>query len=437
MIDNDRFPREPVWEFRMRALQPVRGTQDLLPEAARRHRRVVESARAAAELYGFAEMATPIFEFTEVFARPIGEHTDIVAKEMYTFTDRSGEEVTLRPENTAGVVRSLISNGLAQSVPLKFFYSGPMFRYERPQKGRFRQFHQIGVELIGVAQPQADMEVITLGSRILDALGIGQRVELELNTLGDSASRASYRQALVDYFSARVSELSDDSRRRLERNPLRIFDSKEGTDQRVARDAPPFADYLNAQSRDFFDQVRAGLDRLGIGYRLNPRLVRGLDYYTHTAFEFVTTNLGAQGTVMGGGRYDGLVEMMGGPALPGVGWAAGIERLAMLIAAPPSPPSPVALVPIGEAGEIAALKLAEDLRNRGFPIDLGYAGNLARRLRRADRIGAFAAILLGDDELARGVATVRDLIDGTQSEVSLVELPTRLRVLADQRIAAG
>jgi histidyl-tRNA synthetase len=421
----------------MRALQPVRGTQDLLPEAARRHHRVVESARSAAELYGFAEMATPIFEFTEVFARPIGEHTDIVAKEMYTFTDRSGEEVTLRPENTAGVVRSLISNGLAQSVRLKFFYSGPMFRYERPQKGRFRQFHQIGVELIGVAQPQADMEVITLGSRILDALGIGQRVELELNTLGDSASRASYRQALVDYFSARVSELSDDSRRRLERNPLRIFDSKEGTDQRVAREAPPFADYLNAQSRDFFDQVRAGLDRLGIGYRLNPRLVRGLDYYTHTAFEFVTTNLGAQGTVMGGGRYDGLVEMMGGPALPGVGWAAGIERLAMLIAAPPSPPSPVALVPIGEAGEIAALKLAEDLRNRGFPIDLGYAGNLARRLRRADRIGAFAAILLGDDELARGVATVRDLIDGTQSEVSLVELPTRLRVLADQRIAAG
>ncbi len=429
--------REAVWELRMHALQPVRGTQDLLPEAARRHRHVVESARAAAELYGFVEMATPIFEFTEVFARPIGEHTDIVAKEMYTFADRSGEQVTLRPENTAGVVRSVISNGLAQSVPLKFFYSGPMFRYERPQKGRFRQFHQIGVELIGVAQPQADIEVIALGSRILDTLGIGQRVELELNTLGDSASRASYRQALVDYFSARVSELSDDSRRQLERNPLRIFDSKEETDQRVARDAPPFAGYLNTQSLDFFDQVRVGLDRLGIYNRVNPRLVRGLDYYTHTAFEFVTRDLGAQGTVMGGGRYDGLVELMGGPGLAGVGWAAGIERLAMLIAAPPSPPSPVALVPIGEAGEIAALKLAEDLRNRGFPIDLGYAGNLARRLRRADKIGAFAAILLGDDELARGMATVRDLIDGTQSEVSLVELPTRLRVLADQRIAAG
>jgi len=416
----------------MRALQPVRGTQDILPEVARRHRRVVESARAAAELYGFAEIATPIFEFTEVFARPIGEHTDIVAKEMYTFNDRGGAEVTLRPENTAGVVRALISNGLAQSVPLKFFYSGPMFRYERPQKGRYRQFHQIGVELIGVAQPQADIEVIALGSRILDALGVGERVVLELNTLGDPESRAGYREALVHYFSARVSELSEDSCQRLERNPLRIFDSKEEIDQRVARYAPAFADYLNAESRRFFDRVRAGLDRLGINYRLNPHLVRGLDYYTHTAFEFVTTDLGAQGTVMGGGRYDGLVELMGGPALPGVGWAAGIERLAMLIAAPPAPRS-VALVPIGEAGEITALKLAEDLRDRGFAIDLGYSGNIARRLRRANRINAFAAVLLGEDELARGVATLRNLGNGMQSAVPLAELPARLQALADEQ----
>ena len=416
----------------MRALQPVRGTQDLLPGVARRHRQVVETARAVAELYGFAEMATPIFEFTEVFVRPIGEHTDIVAKEMYTFNDRGGEELTLRPENTAGVVRALISNGLAQSVPLKFFYSGPMFRYERPQKGRFRQFHQIGVELIGVAQPQADIEVIALGGRILQALGISDRVELQLNTLGDPASRAAYQQALVAYFSDRASELSEDSQRRLERNPLRIFDSKEAADQRVARDAPPFADYLGTGSSQFFDQVCTGLDRLGIGYRLNPQLVRGLDYYTHTAFEFVTTELGAQGTVMGGGRYDELVELMGGPALPGVGWAAGIERLAMLIAAPPLP-RPVALVPIGEAGEIAAVKLAEDLRDGGFLIDLGYSGNLARRLRRADKMGAIAAILLGDDELARGVATVRDLINGTQSTAPLAELRTRLRVLTAER----
>jgi histidyl-tRNA synthetase len=415
----------------MRPMQPVRGTQDLLPEAARRHRQVSETARAAAELYGFAEMATPVFEFTEVFARPIGEHTDIVAKEMYTFTDRGGEEVTLRPENTAGVVRAVLSNGLVQSVPLKFFYSGPMFRYERPQKGRFRQFHQIGVELIGVAQPQADIEVIALGRRILDALGIGDRVVLELNTLGDSESRRAYRQALVSYFSARASELSEDSQRRLERNPLRIFDSKEETDQRVTGDAPAFADYLNAESRRFFDRVRAGLDRLDISYELNPRLVRGLDYYTHTAFEFVTADLGAQGTVMGGGRYDGLVEMMGGPALPGIGWAAGIERLAMLIAEPPPLQRPIAVVPIGEAAEEEALTLAELLRNHGCVVDLGYSGNVARRMRRANNVNARVAVLIGEEEIARNVVALRDLDSGEQTEVpmdpSLSELRTRLQ----------
>ncbi len=415
----------------MRSLQPVRGTQDLLPGAARRHRQVSETARAVAELYGFAEMATPIFEFTEVFARPIGEHTDIVAKEMYTFADRGGEEVTLRPENTAGVVRAVLSNGLVQSVPLKFFYSGPMFRYERPQKGRYRQFHQIGVELIGVAQPQADIEVIASGRHILDALGIGDRVVLELNTLGDVASRAAYREALVSYFSARATELSKDSQRRLERNPMRIFDSKEETDQRVARDAPAFADYQNAESRRLFDRVRAGLDRLGIVYRLNPRLVRGLDYYTHTAFEFMTADLGAQGTVMGGGRYDGLVEMMGGPALPGVGLAAGIERLAMLIAEPAPPRRPIAVVPIGEAAEGEALALAEMLRNHGWAVDLGYSGNVARRMRRANNVNARVALLIGEEEVARNVVALRDLDSGEQTEVSmdpsLSELRARLQ----------
>ncbi len=413
----------------MPALQPARGTQDLLPEMARRHRRVSETARATAALYGFAEIATPIFEFTEVFARPIGEHTDIVAKEMYTFTDRGGEEVTLRPENTAGVVRAVLSNGRTQSTPLKFFYSGPMFRYERPQKGRFRQFHQIGVELLGVAQPQADIEVIVLGRRILAALGIADRIVLELNTLGDPESRTAFRGALVAYFSARASELSEDSRRRLERNPLRILDSKDPGDQRIALEAPDFAAYLNDASRDFFARVRDALDRLGIAYRLNPRLVRGLDYYTHTVFEFVTSDLGAQGTVLAGGRYDGLVELMGGPSMPGVGWAAGIERLAMLIAEPPPPPRPIALVPIGEAAEARALILAEQLRDAELVVDLGYSGNLARRMRRADRIGARAAVLLGDDELAKGIATVRDFDTGEQREVLLDDLPARLKAL--------
>src|SRR3954466_9446609 len=411
----------------MPSLQPARGTQDLLPEMMRRHRRVSETARAQAELYGFAEIATPVFEFTEVFARPIGEHTDIVSKEMYTFTDRGGDEVTLRPENTAGVVRAVLSNGLTQSTRLKFFYSGPMFRYERPQRGRFRQSPQIGVELLGVAQPQADIEVIALGHRILKGLGIADRVVLELNTLGDPESRAAYRGALVDYFSARVSELSEDSRRRLERNPLRILDSKDPADQRINSEAPDFEKYLNEASREFFGRVRDGLDALGIGYRLNPRLVRGLDYYTHTVFEFVTTDLGAQGTVLAGGRYDGLVELMGGPAMPGGGWAAGIARLAILIHEPPSSPRPSALVPIGEAAEARMLVIAERLRDFGLVVELTYSGNLQRRMRRADRLHARAAVLLGDNELAQGAATLRDLDSGSQELVPLTELASRLK----------
>jgi histidyl-tRNA synthetase len=418
----------------MAGLQLVRGTQDLLPDDARRHRHVRETARRLAALYGFDELSTPVFEFTEVFARPIGEHTDIVAKEMYSLKDRGGEDLSLRPEFTAGVVRSVLSNGLTQSAPLKFFSTGPVFRYERPQKGRFRQFHQINCEILGVVQPQADIELIALGRRILDTLGIGDRVVLELNTLGDPGSRTAYRGALVGYFSSRRSELSEDSQRRLEVNPLRILDSKDPGDIRINSDAPAFDQYLNDDSRDFFAQVRDGLDRLGIDYRLNPRLVRGLDYYTHTVFEFVTTDLGSQGTVIAGGRYDGLVELMGGPSMPGVGWAGGIERLAMMIAEPPPPPRPIALVPVGEAGEAMALTIAETLRSQGFPVDLGYSGNLSRRMRRANRVNARAAVLIGDDEAARNVVTLRDLDSGEQVEVpilasTLPELVQRLKAL--------
>jgi histidyl-tRNA synthetase len=418
----------------MPALQPVRGTQDLLPDAARRHRLVRQTALRLAELYGFAEVDIPVFEFTEVFARPIGEHTDIVAKEMYSLKDRGGEDLSLRPEFTAGLVRAVLSNSLTQSTPLKFFASGPVFRYERPQKGRYRQFHQIDAEILGVPQAQADIEVIALGHRILKALGIGDRVMLELNTLGDPGSRGAYRDALVAYFSARRSDLSDDSQRRLEVNPLRILDSKDPGDVRINGDAPAFDQYLNDESRDFFAQVRDGLDRLGIVYRLNPRLVRGLDYYTHSVFEFVTTDLGAQGTVLAGGRYDGLVELMGGPQMPGVGWAAGIERLALLIAEPPAAARPVALVPLGEQGEALALTMAETLRDAGLSVDLGYSGNPSRRMRRANRVNARAAVLIGDEEVARNVVTLRDLDSGEQSEVpivasSLPELVAKLRAL--------
>ena len=413
----------------MPALQPVRGTQDLLPEMMRRHRRVSDAARDLAALYGFAEIATPVFEFTEVFTRPIGEHTDIVSKEMYTFRDRGDDELTLRPENTAGVVRAVLSNGLTQQTPLKFFYSGPMFRYERPQKGRFRQFHQIGVELLGVPQPQADIEVIACGWRILTELGIGDRVVLELNTLGDPESRAAYRAALVDYFSVRQSELSEDSLRRLSVNPLRILDSKDERDIRVNADAPRFEDFLNDGSRRFFGDVQRDLKHLDIPFALNQRLVRGLDYYTHTVFEFVTTDLGAQGTVLAGGRYDGLVALMGGPAMAGVGWAAGIERLAMMIADPPPPPRPIALVPIGDHAEALAVAMAEELRGAGLVVEMTYSGNLGRRMQRANRMDARAAVLLGEDELARGAATVRDLDSGEQGEVPLAELAARLKAL--------
>src|ERR1700722_16551314 len=360
----------------MADLQPVRGTQDLLPAEQRRHRFVVDTARSIAERYGYGEIATPIFEFTDVFARPIGETTDIVQKEMYSFLDRGGEEITLRPEYTAGIVRAVISNGLAQSLPLKLFASGPMFRYERPQKGRFRQFHQIDVELLGVAQPLGDIEVIALGAEILDALGVLSRTVLELNTLGDPASRSAYRTALVDFYQGRAASLSEDSQRRLEKNPLRILDSKDEGDKRINATAPSFESYLTPEAQDFFGAVRAGLERLAIPYRLNPRLVRGLDYYCHTAFEFVTTDLGAQGTVLGGGRYDGLMGVMGGPETPGVGWAAGLQRLGLLIDEPPGGGRPVVIIPVGEQGEAADLKVAHDFRGASFTVDLGFSGNV-------------------------------------------------------------
>jgi histidyl-tRNA synthetase len=410
------------------SLQPARGTHDLLPEDFRRHARVIDIARETASLYGFAPIATPIFEFTEVFQRTLGDTSDIVTKEMYTFTDKGGEQVTLRPEGTAGVARALISNGLSQHLPLKYFYAGPMFRYERPQKGRQRQFHQIGVELLGVPGPQADIEVLALGQHILEGLGVWEHTHLELNTLGDPESREAYRKVLVAYFQDHLDRLSGDSRERLHRNPLRILDSKDAGDRALIADAPVFADYLNQASQDFFAAVKAGLDALGIPYIVNPRLVRGLDYYTHTAFEFVTEALGAQGTVMAGGRYDGLVGMMGGPETPGIGWAAGIERLALLLAETPEAPRPVAIVPVSAAEEPAALALADRLRRAGHAVEFGYGGNVGKRMKRANKLNARAAILLGESELARQVATLRDLDSGEQVEVPLEQLVDRLTV---------
>ncbi len=411
----------------MAALQSVRGTHDLLDDAVRRHRFVEETAFAVARRYGFGEIVTPIFEFTEVFARTLGDTSDVVTKEMYSFTDRSGDSLTLRPEGTAGVARAFVSNGLAQSLPLKLFYRGPMFRHERPQKGRQRQFHQVGVEVLGVESPLAYIVALALAWRVLDALGVADVVTLEINTLGDGDSRAAYRDALVAYLSDFRDRLSEDSRDRLERNPLRILDSKDEGDRAIVADAPRMADSLTPAARDFFAEVTGGLEVLGIPFTVNPRLVRGLDYYCHTAFEFTTDALGAQGTVLAGGRYDGLIAQMGGPKTAGIGWAAGIERLAMLTARTPDPARPVAVIPMG-GGDLAGLKVAEDLRAAGLAAEMGFSGNLKKRLARAaDRMNARFAVILGEDEGSRGAALVRDLDTGTQDEVPLASLAAWLR----------
>jgi len=414
----------------MASLQPVRGTHDLLPDEMRAHRRVSDKARATAGRYGFQEIATPIFEFSQVFKRTLGDTSDVVTKEMYTFIDKGGDEITLRPENTAGVARSFISEGLGQSVPIKFFYSGPMFRYERPQKGRLRQFHQIGIELVGVEQAQADLEVIACGARVLDELGVLGETTLELNTLGDVESRGRYREALISYFNDYVGDLSSDSQTRLQRNPLRILDSKQERDREIIAGAPIFEQFLNERSHSFFAAVRDGLDDLEIAYMLNPRLVRGLDYYCHTAFEFTTQSLGSQGAIIAGGRYDGLIGMMGGRETPGVGWAGGIERLAMLGGDAPSASRPIVVIPVGDDAQVASFTLTENLRRIGYRVDIGYSGNLSRRMKRANRLNAVAIVILGDKELARQMATVRHMDTGEQEEVLLASLP---KVLAPYR----
>ena len=411
----------------MTQLQPIRGTRDLIGEDHRRHQHVIDTARRVASLYGFDEWATPIFEDTRIFARTLGETSDVVTKEMYTFTDRGGESLTLRPEATAGVCRALVSNGLTQTLPQKVFYAGPMFRYERPQKGRYRQFHQIDIELIGPSEPLADAEVIACGWDILSALGVASDTALEINTLGDKDSRDAYRAALVAYFRSHQDRLSEDSLNRLERNPLRILDSKDERDQRIVADAPTIDPFLTEPAARFYADLKRHLDGFGVPYRENPRTVRGLDYYGHTAFEFVTTHLGAQGTVMGGGRYDGLVQEMGGPPTPAVGWAAGIERLAMLLDSAPEQTPAIAVVPIGEPAEAEAIGLLQTLRHSGIRAEMAYRGNLRRRLERANRIGARAAVILGEDDLRVGVAQVKDLATGVQEAVPLPELPDRLR----------
>ncbi len=414
----------------MSSLQPVRGTHDLMFDDMRRHRHIEAVALEIAGRYGYGEIATPVFEFTEVFTRTLGDTSDIVTKEMYTFTTKGGESITLRPEGTAGVARAFITGGLAQQTPLKFFYRGPMFRHERPQKGRQRQFHQIGAELIGVAGPQADVEVIALAAHILKELKVAGTITLQLNSLGDVESRLAYRDVLVKYLSERRDQLSEESRARLERNPLRVLDSKDPGDQAAIKDAPRFTQYLNEASTTFFREVQDGLTALDIAFTLNPSLVRGLDYYSHTAFEFTTDALGAQGTVLAGGRYDGLIKDMGGPQTPGIGWAAGIERLSMLLSDLAPAKRPLAVIPVGAAEERPAELLTAELRRAGFSVDLGYGGNMGKRMKRANKVSAIAALILGEDEVKNGVVTLRNLDSGEQSSVPRTELMAQLKPFA-------
>ncbi len=403
----------------MAGFQPVRGTHDLYGAPCRRHRYVESVAGKTAQRYGFEEIQTPVFEFTGVFARSLGETSDVVTKEMYTFPDRGGESLTLRPEGTAAVVRAFISNGLMQKVPLKVFYQGPMFRYERPQKGRQRQFHQVGVEVLGADSAQADVETVALGANFLRALGLKDKVTLHLNTLGDFDSRQAYHRELVDYLQTYRDRLSADSLKRLDTNPLRILDSKDKQDRDIVESAPRLADSLTAEAQEFFAEVREGLEACGVSYVVDPHLVRGLDYYTHTAFEFVTESLGAQGTVLGGGRYDGLVKQLGGHETPGIGWAAGVERLASLMSGDVDPPRPIAVIPAGRELEKDAMATAMELREKGYAVHMAYSGSMGKRMKKANRANARAAVIFGPEEHARNAVSVRDFETGDQEEIPL------------------
>lgn len=399
--------------------QPVRGTQSLLGEDADRFHAVVDAFDRVRRLFGFKRVEVPVIEPTAVFARTIGETTDVVSKEMYSFEDRGGELITLRPEFTAGICRAYLSEGWQQFAPLKLATHGAAFRYERPQKGRFRQFHQLDAEVIGAGEAAADVELLSLGDQLLRELGIHEGVTLQLNTLGDGMTRDAWRKALVEHFEAHRGSLSEDSLTRLERNPLRILDTKDPKERPVADAAPSIDDYLTTEASDFFAQVTAGLDAAGVKWTRNPRLVRGLDYYRHTAFEFVTDRLGAQGTVIAGGRYDGLVEALGGPHTPAVGWAAGIERLGMMIDGPARETTTVAVIPLGEKAEATAVGILAGLRREGVAADMAYRGNMKKRLSRANASGAHYALILGEDELESGEAQLKDLTTGEQRAVSL------------------
>jgi histidyl-tRNA synthetase len=421
-----------------RTPKTVKGMNDLLPDAARVWRHVETVVREVVEAYGYSEIRLPLLEFTDLFRRSIGEVTDIVEKEMYTFEDRKGESLTLRPEATAGMVRAGITNGLLYNQRRKLWTSGPMFRYEKPQQGRYRQFYQVDVEAMGYAGPDVDVELILMCARMWKALGLS-RLSLDINSLGNAETRGAYRATLVEYFSAERSRLDGDSTRRLAQNPLRILDSKNPDMQALIGDAPVMLDYLDSESAEHFAELKDLLDAAGVHYRVNPRLVRGLDYYNRTVFEWHTDALGSQGAVCSGGRYDGLVEMLGGRPTPAIGWAMGVERLVALFeacggAAPAAEPD-VYIVAVGKAAERRAMGVAEALRDvlpaAGVELNLD-GGTFKTQLKRADRSGAALAVILGEEEIRTNRAGLKPLRGGGE-QVSVAaarlqdEIAERLR----------
>lgn len=420
-----------------KSIQAIRGMNDLLPDQSPAWQQVESTIRRVAASYGYSEIRMPVLENTALFKRSIGEVTDIVEKEMYTFDDRNGESLTLRPEGTASCVRAGNQHGLLYNQIQRLWYMGPMFRYERPQKGRYRQFHQFGIETFGLSSADADAEVILLSARLWKAFGIADQVELQLNSLGSNEARARYRDALRDYLAQYKTQLDEDSQRRLDSNPLRILDSKDETTQSLLADAPRLSDYWDDESREHFAQLRARLDEAGIQYTLNERLVRGLDYYNRTVFEWVTTALGAQGTVCAGGRYDGLVEQLGGKATPAVGFAMGMERLVLLLQEQdklnPRRAVDAYLMPLGEQAELKAPAIAEQLRDALPELRLVThcgGGAMKKQIKKADKSGAEVALIIGENELAEQQVTVKPLrSDAEQTTLSHAELIEFLRPL--------
>ncbi|MBF39264.1 MAG: histidine--tRNA ligase [Idiomarinaceae bacterium] len=418
-------------------IQAIRGMNDLLPDQSPAWQQVESIIRNVAASYGYSEIRMPVLESTQLFKRSIGEVTDIVEKEMYTFDDRNGESVTLRPEGTASCVRAGNQHGLLYNQIQRLWYMGPMFRYERPQKGRYRQFHQFGIETFGIDSADADAEVILLSARLWQAFGIADQVELQLNSLGSNEARANYRDALRSYLSDYASELDEDSQRRLETNPLRILDSKDANTQKLLENAPKLSDYWDDESREHFKQLTMRLENAGVKFTLNERLVRGLDYYNRTVFEWVTTALGAQGTVCAGGRYDGLVEQLGGKATPAVGFAMGMERLVLLLQEQnkltPRRTVDAYLMPLGEEAELNAPRIAEQLRNELPDLRLVThcgGGAMKKQMKKADKSGAEVALIIGADEIAQQQVTVKPLrTDEQQETLSWQALIERLQPL--------